>query len=314
MRFEAGITTALVAFMTTTAASACSSDLTTPSDSGAGDPAERSAGTVLDSALGSGGSSRIEIELFTGELVAREVHVENDDDEEKIVSAVAAIDPGQGTISLELGGLTVTYGAGTRFRTETESHEDRGTWEAAVQSELAAGRRPLVEARRNPSGSPQAPDDPTFVAADLRLEDAADDPQIEIYVDEDNLESVSGSSLAVVRVLGLTIEVNGRTRLGEDDDDGGSGAGQPAGSSVEFEMAVASVNDAAGTLTLSSGTVVRVTAATSISAEGDLFTLESTADAVAQGRPVRAEGRATVESAGPPSVISATTLKMEVDD
>jgi hypothetical protein len=311
MRPTARILPAVAAIMTTTAASACSSDLTIPSDSGSENPTQRSAATVLDSTL-STGSGRVEIELFPGQLVAREVHVEADDDEEKIVSNVRAINPGQGTISLELGGLTVSYGAGTRFRTETESHESRGTWEAAVQSELAAGRRPPIEARRNPSGSPQAPDDPTFIAADLRLENDTDEPKIEIFVDGDNLESVSGSSVAVIRVLGLAIELNGRTQLGNDDD--GNGAGQPAGSSVEFEMGVKSVDAAAGTLTLSSGTVVRVTSASVISLEGDLFTLESTADAVARGRPVRAEGRGTVESAGPPTVIAATSLKVEVDD
>ena len=52
-----------------------------------------------------------------------------------------------------------------------------------------------------------------------------DEPKIEIYVDDDNLESVSGNSIAVLRVLGLTIEVNGRTQLGEDDDDSGNGGG-----------------------------------------------------------------------------------------
>jgi len=319
MRFPIRTITALAAIMTTTALSACSSDLTTPSDPGSGDPAQSSPAAVLDSALG-GGSSRIEIKLFPGELVAREVHLEADDNEEKIVSNVTAIDPGQGTISLELGGLTVSYGSGTRFRTETESHESRGTWEAAVQGELAAGRRPLIEARRNPSGSPQAPEDPAFLAADLRLEGDIDEPKIEIHVDADNFQGVSGGAPAVLRVLGLTIEVNGRTSLGGDDnagddnggDDNGNGGG--TGSSVEFEMGVRAVDIAAGTLILSSGTAVRLTAATSISAEGDLFTLESTADAVTAGRPVRAEGRGTVESAGPPAVISATSLKVEVDD
>ena len=36
---------------------------------------------------------------------------------------------------------------GTRFRTESESHESRETWETQVQGEIAAGRRPLVEVR-----------------------------------------------------------------------------------------------------------------------------------------------------------------------
>jgi hypothetical protein len=104
--------------------------------------------------------------------------------------------------------------------------------------------------------------------------------------------------------------VNGRTSLGPDDN---GGTGQPSGS-VEFEMGVASVDTGAGTLTLSNGTVVRVSAETATSPEGDLPTLEATAGAVAQGRPVRAEGRGTVESAGTPAVIAASTLKIEVDD
>ena len=90
--------------------------------------------------------------------------------------------------------------------------------------------------------------------------------------------------------------------------------GQPPGAGVEFEMGVASVDAAAGTLTLSNGTVVRVTAATAISPEGDLLTLESAAAAVGQGRPVRAEGRGAVESLGSPTVILASSLKIEVDD
>jgi hypothetical protein len=236
--------------------------------------------------------------------------VEDDDAEEKLVSGATAIDPGRGTLTLELGGLTVGYGAGTRFRTETESHQSRESWEAQVQAEIAAGRRPVIEARRNPAGSPQSPNDASFTAADLRLENEADEPQIEIYVDGDNLAGGDASEV-ILRVLGLSIVVNDRTRLGPDDN---GGAGQPSGASVEFEMGVAAVDPAAGTLTLSSGTLVRVTSATVIDPQGDLLTLEAAAAAVAQGRPVRAEGRGTVESSGSPAVLVAGSLKIEVDD
>jgi hypothetical protein len=217
MRIPSRAILALAAIITTMSVSACGSDLTTPSDSGSDTPADRSAVPVLDSILGLS-SSRIEIELFPEELVAREVRVDAGADEEKIISSVTTIEPGQGTITLALGGLTISYGTGTRFRTETESQESRGVWEAAVQNQLAAGRRPLVEARRNPPASPQAPDDPTFIAADLRLEDDADQPKVEIHVDDDNLESGSGGSAAVLRVLGLAIQVNGSTQVGGDDD------------------------------------------------------------------------------------------------
>jgi hypothetical protein len=289
---------------------ACSSEATGPSGPDSGG-ASASAVVTVDSALGTGGVSRIEIELFPGELVAREAHVENDDAEEKIVSRVTAIDPTQGTLTLELGGLTVSYGAATRFRTGSESQGTRASWETLVQTEIAAGRRPSIEARRNPAAAPQAPDDPSFTAADLRLEGDADGPEIEIYVDGDNLASAEGTSEVVLRVLGLSITVNGRTELGPDDD---GGADDASGASVEFEMGVTSVDPGAGTLSLASGTVVRVTSATAISAEGDLLTLESAAAAVGEGRPVRAEGWGTVESQGPPTVIAATALKIEVDD
>lgn len=309
MRYFTHVIPTLATFLTAAGAAACSSDAAGPSDPGNGG-SSASAVVTVDSALGSGGVTRIEIELFPGELVAREVEVEDDDAEEKIVSPVTAIDPAQGTLTLELGGLVIGYGTGTRFRTEGESHETRGTWEALVQSALDAGGRPLVEARRTPSGSPQAPDDASFIAADLRLEDEADEPEIEIYVDGDNLVSADGTSEVVLRVLGLSIAVNGRTRLGPDDN---GGSGQPSGS-VEFEMGVSSVDPAAGTLTLSNGTVIRVTGETAIDPEGDLLTVDATAAAVAQGRPVRAEGRGSIESPGTPAVIAASTLKIEVDD
>ena len=67
-----------------------------------------------------------------------------------------------------------------------------------------------------PPAAPQAPDDASFTAADLRLTPGAADPKIEIYMDGDNLESVSGSS-AVLRVLGLSIQVNDRTSLVDDN-------------------------------------------------------------------------------------------------
>jgi hypothetical protein len=308
MRFVTHFIPSLTTFITAMAAVACSSEARLPS--GPEGSTNASAAVTVDSALASGGVSRIELELFPGELVAREVHVEADDAEEKIVSGVTAIDPAQGTLTLELGGLIVSYGAATRFRTQSETHESRAAWEALMQSEIAAGRRPLIEARRNPADTPQSPDDRSFTAADLRLEDESEERKIEIYVDDDNLVS-GGAPAVVLRVLGLSITVNDRTRLGPDDN---GGAGQPSGDSVEFEMGVAAVDAAAGTLTLSNGTVVRVTAGTSISPEGDLLTLESAAAAVGQGGPVRAEGRGAVESQGSPVVIVASSLKFEVDD
>jgi hypothetical protein len=221
MRFKNGILTAAAALLAITSA-ACGSDLTLPNDDQTGSPTGSTGLTTLDSTLASGGIGRVEIKLFPGEMVAREFHVESDDDEEQLAGRVTAIDPARGTITLELGGLVVSYGDGTRFRTDDESHESRANWEAAVQARLAAGGRPLVEARRNPIGASQSPDDGAFAARDFRLEDDDDDQKIEIYLDQDNVVSQGDGSI-VLRVLGLTIEVNGRTRL--FDDKGGAGSG-----------------------------------------------------------------------------------------
>lgn len=103
-----------------------------------GSPTQGSAAAALELSVLAGAASRVEINLFPGELVAREIEVETEDDEEKIESRVSAINPTGGTITLELGGLVVSYGDATRFRTEAESQGTRAAWEAAVQR---AGRR-----------------------------------------------------------------------------------------------------------------------------------------------------------------------------
>jgi len=80
---------------------------------------------------------------------------------------------------------------------------------------------------------------------------------------------------------------------------------------VEFEGAVASVDIAGSTFKLASGAVVTVTSETQIEAEGDLHTLQAVSDALAAQHMVRAEGHATVTSAGPPLALTALDLKFE---
>jgi hypothetical protein len=80
---------------------------------------------------------------------------------------------------------------------------------------------------------------------------------------------------------------------------------------VEFDGLVASVDIAGSTFTLSSGAVVTVTSETRIDAEGDLLTLQAVSDAVAAQHMVRAEGHATVTSAGPPRALTALDVKFE---
>lgn len=288
---------------------ACASDSTGP---GASTPPPQF-GQVLstsqfDSTLGSG-PTRIEIQLVPGGLVAREVHVEPDDAEEKLVSAATAIDPVAGTITLALGGMTVSYGAGTRFRTPTNSNVSRSQWENQIAAAISAGQQPPVEARRNPGATPQAPTDPSFTAADLRLAAQGGESKIEVYVDGDNLELVaSPPPVAILRVFNLPIEITSSTQIARIIP----GGGIPTGA-IEFQASVTAVDQAGGTLTLSGGTIVQVAGIT-FDPTGDLFSLASVASAVSAGSVVRAEGRGTVTTAGPPAIVAATEIKVEVDD
>ncbi len=289
---------------------ACSSDATGPRGSTTPPPqfGQVMSFSQFDSTLGDG-PARIEIKLLPGGLVAREVEVEPDDAEEKIVSSVTAIDPVAGTITLALGGMTVNYGSGTRFRTPSDSRVSRTAWESAISSALAGGSQPPVEARRNPGATPQDPTDPTFTALDLRLESQAEEPKIEVYVDRDNLAPVaSPPPVAILRVFNLPIEITSSTDLSLIFP-----GGQIPTGSIEFEAGVTAVDETAETLTLSGGTIVQVGSLT-FDPEGDLFSLSSVASAVAGGSTVRAEGRGTVSEVGPPAVIAATEIKVEVDN
>ncbi len=296
--------------LTLTLMAACSSDATGPGGSTL--PPAQFGQTLsfsqFDSTLG-GGPARLEIKLLPGGLVAREVEVEPDDAEEKIVSTATALDPVAGTITLALGGITVNYGATTRFRTPGSSRVSRGEWEAAISAAISGGGQPPIEARRNPGATPQDPTDPSFTALDLRLESQAEEPKIEVYVDGDNMEPVaSPPPLAILRVFNLPIEITSSTELSLIFP-----GGQVPTGSIEFEALVTAVDETAGTLTLAGGTIVEVGTLT-FDPEGDLFSLSSTATAVAGGSVVRAEGRGTVSAAGPPATIAATEIKVEVDD
>ncbi len=386
------------------AAAACSDAATGPVDGSALShvisPTEL--GQALDTA-----PARVEIKLERGTLVAREVELKTSDemsDEEYVRGLVTAVSAsaGTGTLTFEMGGLVVTFASSARFRNDDESGNlTMDEFVTRIETALAAGVQPAVRARR-PAAEPQAPDDATFQATDLRIRDRAESPKLELNVDADNFEpNDAPPPEAWLNVLGLTIEIRSTTGLEADDDDRDeaeveglvasvdlaagrvtltSGAiiivpdaaafddqddaddehlmslaavqaaldagqtvkgeaegalqssdpvtilahevefeiedgngGQP-GQGTEFDSAVQSADVGAGLFVLSSGATVRMTDSTAISGLGDLFTLQAVADALAAGKLVRAEGRATVESAGPPVALVALTVKWEVDD
>lgn len=261
--------------------------------------------------------ARVEIKLIPGTLVAREVEIEEPEDRadrEEIESRVTAIDGAAGFLTLALGNLRVDFGAGTEFRREDDGALTLDEFVAEVEAALAAGRNPPIEAKRTPPAQPQAPDDPTFFATRLELDDEREEPEIEINVDADNLvANASPPPDGFLRVLGLEIEIRaaeGTTELERERDD-------DAREDAEFEGVVASVDVAGGTVTLTNGTVVRVVDATEIEDEdGDdeeLGSLEEVQTALASGLVVEADGEGRVESRAPLTIV-AKEVEFEIED
>src|SRR5438034_578704 len=181
-----------------------------------------------------------------------------------------------------LAGLTVGFTADTRFRAEgdRESSLTRDAFVARVTAELAAGGHPAVKAERAAPATPQAPDDPVFTAAELKLDDEADRPEIEMNVTAANLTINSMSPPdGFITVLNLKIGVTAETELKAEDPE--------RTDEVEFEGQVQSVDLGAQSFTLTSGTVVKIVAGTEIEAEdGDeehLGTLQAVQAALGAG-------------------------------
>jgi len=259
------------------------------------------------------GPARVEIKMIRGTLVAREVEVEEAEemlDEEEIESRVTAIDPA-GTVTLSLGGLVVDFDAGTKFEAEDGQDLSMQEFVSRVQSALNAGENPPVEAKRNPAATPQDPDDASFRADKLELDDEADEDEIEINVDADNLTSNSPVPPdAILRVLDLPIEIdvsNGRTEIESEIDD-------DTMPEIDFEGMVTSVNGS--TFTLANGTVVTLVDDTEIDDCDDsdeLCSLTEVETALAMGFLVEADGEGVVTGTGPLSV-TASEVEFEIED
>jgi hypothetical protein len=252
---------------------------------------------------------RVEVKLRSAEapLVAREVERADADavtENEKIESRVTAADD-QG-LTLALGGLRVGFDAATRFRTEGGESLTQAEFLARLQAALTAGRQPAVEAERAAPAQPQAPEDASFVASELEIDDEASEPKLEINIDADNLQLATAPATgATLRVLGLTIEIRGSETEVEAKRPGDKRR-------TRFEGIVASADEAAGTVTLRDGRVIRVVQGTEIETGRDkLRSIAEVAAAVAAGRLVEAEGKGILES---PTTLVAVEVEFEVEE
>lgn len=277
------------------------------------------------------GPARVEVWVIPGTLVARRVELrdaENMSRPERVRSRVTAVTSGTGTatFTLEVGGLQIAADGSTLLQTGDDgdghmdvSPSDGGAaltladFVARVQAEIAAGNNPTLTASRQPPASPQAPDDGSFLAADLRLGEGNNHAVIELNITGANLvTNATPPPDGFLTILGLSLELrlaDGTTRLRQENPD--------IEGEREFEGTVQTVDQTARTVTLTDGTIIRIVAGTEFEArESDdddhLATLAAVQDALTAGKTVKAEGRGVVDSTNP-LTLDAIRIEFEVE-
>jgi DNA/RNA endonuclease YhcR with UshA esterase domain len=302
--------------------SGCSDALDVTGLPGTGDPIQLSREMTLgelQDALSSG-IARVAIEIIGDGPVARRVVVgrpEATADEEWMASRVAGIETleGQGTASLTLGDLTLSFDAETRFSAPGSDALSFAQFVERVEAALAEGFEPPVIAQRAPADLPQDPDMAGFHASALRLLQAPEGPALALNVDGDNLQlnpgRRDGEPDAWINVMGLSLELrvsDGVTELVTEQ----TGVSDV----VEFEGLVESVNLEASTFTFTDGTVVRIVGETRIfatDADIQLTSLEAVQAALEDGLDVVAWGAGELESAEPRTIV-ALEMRFAVRD
>ena len=279
------------------------------------------------------GPARVEVSVIPGTLTARRVEIEESDQltrPERVRGRVTAITAGTdtATLTLELGGLQIAVNGSTRLHPDDGDEgehampamsDDGGSsmtladFVARIQADLAAGGSPAVRATRQAPATPQAPDDGSFLAATLQLDEGNNHSRIEINVTSANLTTnATPPPDAFLKVLGVSLELrvsDGTTKLLVDNEE--------AEGAQEFHGVVKSVDQTAQTVTLMDGTIIHIVAGTDFDArEGDeddhLTTLADVQAALTAGKTVKAEGRGVVDTMSP-LTIDAIQIEFEVE-
>ncbi len=260
------------------------------------------------------GAARVEVEMLSEGFVARRVVLRNAEwlaEQEELEGRIIDMQvvEGQGTLTLMLGGLAVTFDAETRFGAGDDELGFDGFIDR-VEALLAEGLEPPVEAGRSPRDLPQAPGDATFLAGKLKLRDGLEAPELSLNIDLDNLElnadRQAGEPDGWLSLLGLRIELrvsDGITELATEETD--------VSDAVEFEGIVQSVNADQGYFTFTDGTQVFITESTQIfEADVDfpLTSLEQVKAALEEGLEVIAWGGGELIGMEP-KVINALELR-----
>jgi len=240
---------------------------------------------------------------------------------EQVRSRVTAVTSGTdtATFTLEVGGLQIAANGTTMIRhgdrddDAAQSAATLADFVALVQADIAAGHNPTVTASRQPSATPQGPDDGSFLAADLKLDEGNNHSVIKVNIAAANLvTNATPPPDGFLKVLGLSLELrlsDGTTKLKQEN---------PELEGVrEFEGLVHSVDLTAQTVTLTDGTIIRIVTGTEFDGrEGDgddhVTGLPAVQDALTAGKTVKAEGRGLVDSTNP-LTLDAIRIEFEVE-
>jgi len=252
-------------------------------------------------------SARVNVMLVDGEgLVAGQVVFEWPNlqmDDEVVRSAIIAMDEEAETITLAAGDMVIDFSAAEEFLESNESALTREAFIEAVRTALDNDEEPGVHVQRPAPGTPQDPEDATFMASSLRL-DEVDANVLELNVDRDNLARNDAPPPAGwLTVLGLAIELRvteGITQIRVE---------RPDLDVRRFSGTVTGVDLDARTFTIDDGTVIEVRDRTRLApyfwaGHRRLRTLESVQDAIDAGFDVSARGRGVVTSESPLTLVA----------
>ncbi len=276
-----------------------------------------------------------------------EEELEDVEGELNFEGTVASVDLSAGSVTLT-DGTVILIVEGTEIE-EGSGDDDNLTSLSAAADALVAGK--IVEAEGE--GVTESTNPLTIVAIEIEFETEEEAEVGETVEFEDQIASVDVSGSTFIFADGTVVTMTGDTTIDPEGDlltlqavaeavtAGGDVRAEGHGTVtsegppllimatdvkfeteeeeeiagvVEFEDQIASVDVPGSTFTLSDGTIVTITVDTTIDPEGDLLTIQTVADAVEAGGDVRAEGDATVTSAGPPTTLSATDVKFETDE
>ena len=146
----------------------------------------------LDARLDSG-PARLEVRFTADGSAVEEIHLDTEyGHDEYVESVVTAADAGAGTITLALDGVVVQVAPGARLRGD-DGDLSREAFFAQVVGSFVRAKRPAY-------AQPAPAVDPGFLANEVRIEDDADLPKVELATDGDNFSAAGGTG--TLRVFG----------------------------------------------------------------------------------------------------------------